>query len=349
MSLSDIPTFLLTWVLILPSQIAPTVESIQLFHFPTDNQTLLDAHHFEDYFVPTPGRTWESGRFGCVRSEGTQIHEGIDIRSVHKNANGEPTDEIRATAKGKVAYVSPHSGNSSYGRYVVLTHHFQGLELYSLYAHLSKIRPDLKIGSRVDAKEILGVMGRTANTRSRISKERAHLHFEVGFYLNPDFEEWHKDKYGQKANLHGNFHGYNLAGLNPEHLLLAQARERAGFHFIEWIRSRPIHFRVLIPDPYMTWPRENPALMKRNPRAEKEGLYGFEIAFTFNGTPVQAIPRAPSEWPMGSAGALHLIHVNAESARAHPCRNLVKKQGRNWVLASGGHQLIEIMTYNGNR
>ncbi|GIT05772.1 MAG: hypothetical protein CM1200mP29_11830 [Verrucomicrobiota bacterium] len=31
-----------------------------------------------DYFTPTVGRAWPSGTFGCVRSGGWQMHEGLD-------------------------------------------------------------------------------------------------------------------------------------------------------------------------------------------------------------------------------------------------------------------------------
>ena len=68
-----------------------------------------------------------------------QLHEGIDIRPVHRDALGNPSDEVRAAASGNVVYVSRESGASNYGRYVVVEHLWDGCPYYTLYAHLSSI------------------------------------------------------------------------------------------------------------------------------------------------------------------------------------------------------------------
>src|SRR5262249_59043455 len=46
-----------------------------------------------------------------------------------------------------------------------------------LYAHLHEVREGLKVGRLVKAGEVIGVMGRTANTHEGIAKDRAH---EIG-------------------------------------------------------------------------------------------------------------------------------------------------------------------------
>jgi murein DD-endopeptidase MepM/ murein hydrolase activator NlpD len=60
------------------------------------------------------------------------FHEGIDIRSVHRDANGEPLDEVRAIADGEVVHVNLVPGYSNYGKYVVIEHGWNGSNYYSL-------------------------------------------------------------------------------------------------------------------------------------------------------------------------------------------------------------------------
>ena len=57
-----------------------TVALGQVFQLPTPNRALFEPGSEADYFTPTVGRTWPSGTFGCVRSEGWQMHEGLDIK-----------------------------------------------------------------------------------------------------------------------------------------------------------------------------------------------------------------------------------------------------------------------------
>jgi murein DD-endopeptidase MepM/ murein hydrolase activator NlpD len=98
-----------------------------------------------DYFTPTIGRTWPSGTFGCVRSEGWQIHEGIDIKCTQRDTKGEPIDPVSAAADGTIAHINAKPGLKNYGNYIVMQHpptasHFH-LPLISLIAVL---RPAIK-------------------------------------------------------------------------------------------------------------------------------------------------------------------------------------------------------------
>ena len=47
--------------------------------------------------VGTVGQPWTSGTFGCVRSGGWQMHEGLDIRCLQRDKHGEPLDPVLAT------------------------------------------------------------------------------------------------------------------------------------------------------------------------------------------------------------------------------------------------------------
>jgi len=154
------------------------------FQFPTANHSLYEIGNELKFFAPTaPDKPWTSGSFGCVRDNGTRMHEGLDIRHLQTDRRGEPTDPVMATADGTVAYFSKKPGLSNYGNYVVIRHVVEGLEIYSLYAHLSVIRPDLKIGAAVKAGEVIATMGRTSNAEV-ITKDRAHVHFELNVLVN---------------------------------------------------------------------------------------------------------------------------------------------------------------------
>jgi septal ring factor EnvC (AmiA/AmiB activator) len=83
------------------------------------------------------------------------MHEGLDIRCLQRDKRGEATDPVLATADGTVVYTSTKPALSNYGNYVVLRHQVEGLEIYSLYAHLSAIAPGLKVGQSVKAGQTL--------------------------------------------------------------------------------------------------------------------------------------------------------------------------------------------------
>jgi murein DD-endopeptidase MepM/ murein hydrolase activator NlpD len=122
----------LTFALSAPAQ--------QPFQFPTANHALFETHGDERFFVGTVGKPWTSGCFGCVRSGGWQMHEGLDIRCLQRDRHGEPTDPVMSTADGTVVYINLKPSLSNYGNYVVVKHLVEGLEIYSLYAHLSAVR-----------------------------------------------------------------------------------------------------------------------------------------------------------------------------------------------------------------
>ena len=83
------------------------------------------------------------------------MHEGVDIRSLQHDKRGEPTDPVLASAVGEVMHVNTKAGLSNYGKYIVLRHVIEGLEIYSLYAHLSEIASGLAVGKAVRAGEKL--------------------------------------------------------------------------------------------------------------------------------------------------------------------------------------------------
>ena len=100
------------------------------FQFPTANQALLDPNGGEKLIVGTVGKPWTSGCFGCVRSEGWQMHEGLDIRCLQRDKHGEPTDPVMATADGTVVYINYRPSLSNYGNYVVINNRIEGIDIF---------------------------------------------------------------------------------------------------------------------------------------------------------------------------------------------------------------------------
>ena len=138
---------------------APLPAEKPIFSFPTKNRTLLHSGEETKFFAPTgPGRPWNSGAFGCVRNTRTRIHEGIDIRALHRDNRNEPTDLVQAARNGVVTHINSNVAASSYGKYIVLRHAIEGLQVYSLYAHLSEIAEGLQVDQSVTGGDTLGIL-----------------------------------------------------------------------------------------------------------------------------------------------------------------------------------------------
>lgn len=315
----------------------------QTFQFPTANHALLEPGGEGKFFVGTVGKPWTSGCFGCVRTEGRQMHEGLDIRCLQRDKHGEPTDPVMATADGTVVYYNKKPSLSNYGNYIVVRHIVEGMEVFSLYAHIREIRPDLKIGQPVKAGETIATMGRTTNTHEGISKDRAHVHFELNLLMNDRFASWYKATFPGQRNDHGEWNGQNLVGFNPRDIFLLQREEGAKFSLVNYIRHQTELCRVLVRARDFPWLKRYPSLILRNPRAENEGVAGYEIALNFNGLPFMLIPRAASEIKGNSK--FQLLSVNEAEQQKNPCRKLVTQRHGRWELANNGIRLLELLTY----
>ena len=321
----------------------PQLLAAQVFILPTQNRSIYDPEGQPKYFAHTPGRDWMSGTFGCVRSEGWQMHEGIDILAVTHDKQGEPADDVWAAADGTVSYINRKAGLSNYGNYIILKHQIEGLEVLTLYAHLKSIRADLKPGMSVKAKEVIALMGRTSNTRQQITKDRAHLHFEINFFVNDRFSQWHEKAMPGQRNDHGDWNGQNLIGIDPLEVFKNQQKEGSKFSLLNYVRNQRELCRIVVRDTNFPWLKRNLRLIRRNPIAEKSGIAGYEIALNFNGLPYQLIPRADIEIP--NKAKVQLLSVNAEEQSKNPCRKLVTKKGNTWELTNSGQRLVDMLTY----
>ena len=334
--------FVFAFELRVASAESSTSSSFQ-FQLPTANHAIFEPSGEPRFFTPTVGKTWVSGTFGCVRSDGRQLHEGVDILHLKTDKRGEPTDPVMAVADGGVVYVNTHSGLSNYGNYIVVRHAVDGLTVYSLYAHLSAVASGVKAGAEVRAGQVIATMGRTTNTRSAIGKDRSHLHLEFDFQMNPRYADWHSRHRVGERNDHGNWNGHNLIGLDPWNLYLEQRRSGSKFSFSRWVRSQTELCRVFVKVADFPWIHANPGLMRPNPRAHKEGIAGYELALNFMGLPFECTPRAASE--MKSLSSNQVLYVNEVEQRQRSCRKLIHKSGGHWELAPAGVELMSLIVF----
>lgn len=312
------------------------------FQFPTANHYLYTPGGETKFFAPTaPDKPWTSGGFGCVRDNGHRLHEGLDILHLQTNHRGEPIDPVMATADGTVVYFSARPGLSNFGNYIVIRHVIQGIEIYSLYAHLSAIRPGLAVGEPVKAGEVIATMGRTSSAEV-IAQWRAHLHFQLNLLMNDHFASWFKkNAYPGEINYHGEWNGHNLYGLDARQILLAE--KDGKFNLLNFLRGQTELCRVLVRATDFPYLKRYPMLILQNPVAQKQGVAGYEIALNFNGLPFALMPRAESE--IKSRAKFQLLSVNEPVELANPCRGLLTRHGGHWQLSNEGLRELEMLTY----
>lgn len=307
-----------------------------------------------DLVFPTPQRAWttgrlgafvqptvsgdpESGLFGCVRSGGSQFHEGLDIKPTTRDRRGEPTDPVFAAMDGVVKHVSASPGASSYGRYIVVEHPEQTPAVYTLYAHLARIDPAVRPGARVRKGQKIGVMGRSAGGYA-IPKERGHLHFEIGLRATDNFEAWYATRRFGNRNVHGVCNGMNLMGVDPLDFL-RQWRTRRVDSFQEYFdRLRPmVTLRIAttrVPD----FIRRYPSLLRK----PINGLVaGWEVSCNGTGLPFAWTPLSANEVIGMRAGDVRVVSADSAAVRANRCKDLVRTRGRGYAPGGDLRTMIE--------
>jgi hypothetical protein len=131
-----------------------------------------------------------------------------------------------------------------------------------------------------------------------------------------------------------------LNGLDPREILL---EERDGkFSLLNYVRSQTELCRVQVRATGFSYVTRYAPLVLRNPRSEKEGVAGYEVALNYNGVAFALLPRAASE--MKNVGKFQLLSVNEAEYRAHPCRKLVAQRGNRWQLTDRGLKELELLT-----
>ncbi len=344
----------------------PTV-TLADFALPTVNDKLFSEGREPDFYQPTISGDWRSGQYGCVRGGGTDFHEGIDIRCISRDKSGEPLDAVTAVAAGVVAYINDRPGKSNYGRYIVVQHHVGGVEIFSLYAHLSAVEKNIAVGAVVQGRQPLGTLGHSAGTPSIIPPSRAHLHLELGFMINPNFPAWYRKHYTKESNDHGVYNGQNFIGINPAALFWAVRRDQQ-LTLEQFVRRRPEAFRVLVPAKNFRWLERNrwtllnhdsrmtprtiaiPANQVPNPPSPIPAAY--EVSFDSFGLPREVIARLDADVSLTdelkrslAKNIPVLLSVNDAEIDRCRCRNFVKKSKRGWQLTDPGLKWIELMMY----
>ncbi len=274
----------------------------------------------QEYLQPTVSGKMESALFGMVREEGKRFHEGIDIRPAKTNADGEALDLVLAAMDGQVAYLNANV-NGPYGRYVVLHHTAAEIPVYTLYAHLAKIEPTLKTAQPIRRGTVIGLMGRTSAGVSPITKDRSHLHFEVGLMLSTGFNRWYaaQPENKQSPNLHGLYNGQNLIGMDPL-LILGQPK----VDILAALRSQPTALTVgLRTNKMPDFVQNYPALM----RGDASRAAGWYVEFSWQGMPIRWT-ALDAKSPQLPAGRWRLLEIDQTQRTRLIQRKMLGADGR---------------------
>lgn len=313
---------------------------------PTENRAVFEGKPTQFYmyvdrtFEGEKTKPWEGGQYGFTRDPQrvggglvfTKFHEGVDIRPVRRDGEGEPLDPVMAAAAGRVVHTSEEAGASNYGRYVVVEHVLAGSPYYSLYAHLGSVL--VRPGELVRQGQPLGRLGYTG---AGINRERAHLHFEFCLMLNRNFEGWFAQYLAGQPNRHGIYNGMNLAGLDPIGLLkTVRANPQTGP--ADYIRRQTPLFRVTVNDsPHFDLLALYPWMV---PRGEAATAPAWAVTLSDQLIPMRIEPRAGRvaeplvEW-LGAANP----------ALSHQSRNLVAGTAAAPRLTDSGKRFAHLLTF----
>lgn len=313
---------------------------------PTDNDALFSSggaafyQHIERNFKGVRSTPWEGGQYGFVRDPTdtaggvvyTRFHEGIDIRPLHRDAHGEPLDEVHAIADGKVVHVNSVPGYSNYGKYIVIEHRWGGSNYYSLYGHLSSLA--VQPGDIVKRGQRIAVMGYTG---TGLNRERAHLHLELNLMLSREFESWYNAFFRNDPNHNGIYNGMNLAGLDIARLYLA-LHKNPSLTIPEFLSREETFYKVTVPKSrHFDLPKPYSWMLATGGRNEKSS---WEISFAQSGVPLRIESNDKS--------VMHpeLSYVKKSSVDySHLTRDIISGHGANAHLTDYGTQLMRLLTW----
>jgi len=279
-----------------------------------------------------------SGGFGGVRSGGTKFHEGIDIQPVARDRQGHALDAVFAAMDGVVRHVSAAPGNSGYGRYVVLEHPSRQPAVYTLYAHLARIAPDVRVGLAVRAGQTLGVMGHSSGGYM-IPPSRAHLHFEIGLAVTRDFQAWYTRRRFGSRNEHGMWNGMNLVGVDPLQFYNEWRDGRIG-EVRDFFSRMPTAVRVRIstfrtPDFIQRYPALLAKPLPLGPVA------GWELRCNWTGLPFAWTPLTAAEVAGLRPNQPHLVEVDAALERRERSKSLAVSRRGAWTVGKDLELLLQ--------
>lgn len=326
-------------VLLASGPLAGAAERLALV-WPTPNTAWANGRPASDWLQHAGSGDPDSGGFGGVRSGGTQFHEGIDIRPVQRDRRGEPLDPVFAAMAGVVRHVSSSPGDSSYGRYVVLEHPDMTPAVYTLYAHLAKIAPEVRIGQPVTIGQVLGTMGHSSGGYS-LPVDRSHLHFEIGVVVTRNFQAWYdRRKFGSR-NEHGIWNGMNLMGLDPLAFFNQwRAGRIAGVQDFFARQEAVVKLRmatIRTPDFVTRYPSLLTKPLPVGPVA------GWEILFNWSGVPFSWTPLTSMEVVGLLRDKPKLVEVNAALERQQRSKSLAVSRRGNWTPGKDLETVLQLL------
>tara|TARA_B100001093_G_scaffold65503_1_gene55423 strand:- start:1795 stop:2790 length:996 start_codon:yes stop_codon:yes gene_type:complete len=278
--------------------------------WPTPNPAFAKGESIESFVQATGTGNVSSGLYGMVREKGTKFHEGLDLYGIQFDANKEVLDPIFAVLPGKVVHVNEDSSKSSFGIYIVLSHKTGGLNFYSLYAHLDSVDNGISLNHFIKEGTRLGRMGNTAGGY-KIPESRAHLHFEIGVQLSDNFQSWFKSQSFKTKNLHRDWNGLNLLGVDPLDFYQS-IRKNQSVDFKSYIKSLPKVLSVKVRSHTMPFfIHNNPSFLEANGLSKPE-IAGWEITFAKYGIPILWKALAESELNLKNGTDIKLTRYNPD-------------------------------------
>ena len=313
---------------------------------PTDNDALYRGDGAAFYqviardFQGVQSMPWEGGQYGFVRDPVEtpngivykRFHEGIDIRPMSRDARGEPLDEVRAIADGKVAHTNQVAGFSNYGKFVVIEHRWDGAYYYSLYAHLREIV--VQSGDQVKRGQRIGVMGHTGEG---IDRERAHVHLELNLMLSPEFQSWYDVYFRNDPNRHGIYNGLNLAGIDIARFYLG-LRKNPALTIPEFLSQETTFYKVTVPNAkHFDLPKRYPWLLRGSVSSRQNS---WEISFAQSGVPLKVEPSARV------VTEPELTYFKRSSGNySHLTRGALTGHGDRAALSESGKHLMQLLVF----
>ena len=114
-------------------------------------------------------RSLYKGSLNFIGEQGRSVHLGIDFWC-------EGNTKVLAVLPGEVHSFQNNQGIGNYGPTIIIKHHIEGINFYSLYGHLSlKSLKHLKMGQQVMQEQCIGFLG-----GPKVNGGYApHLHFQL--------------------------------------------------------------------------------------------------------------------------------------------------------------------------
>jgi hypothetical protein len=257
--------------------------------------------------------------------------EGIDIRPLRRDANGEPLDEVRAIADGKVVHTNLVPGYSNYGKYIVIEHRWDGSSYYSLYGHLSSI--SVRPGDSVKRSQAIAIMGYTG---VGINRERAHLHLELDLMFSHQFEAWHDAFFRNDPNHNGIYNGLNLAGLDIARLYLT-LHKNPSLTIPEFLSGEETFYKVTLPKSrHFELPKLYPWMVAGSLNQKA----AWEVSFASSGVPLQ-IESSDKHVTQPELSYVKKTSINY----SYLTRDIVSGHGATAQLSGYGAQLMRLLIW----